>query len=89
MLVCVLECPRCRVRDEVPLWEVQVEVCAVTFPCDGCRDHVTVRVGFRSWQVLLEHDRPGGTMISQRELDTFARKSRQFERELSAHGLLV
>lgn len=87
MLVVFLPCVACDGPRAIPIQEVRVEVCAATFECPECYSEWTVALPYKAWKELLGYDLAYGTQVSEREVETFARKARRFERELAAAGL--
>lgn len=86
MLVTFLPCVKCG-PVAIPIQLIRVEVCAAHFECPVCYREWTVALPWKAWKEMLDYDLPYGTVVSEREVDTFARKARRFERELAAAGM--
>lgn len=86
-VVMKVTCAGCFCEREIRIQQVQVERGEVQFPCESCGTGWQF-VPRATWQALAaEFDRPGGTIVSDREANLFRLKSRRFEHHMEREGL--
>lgn len=74
-----LFCHGCEEVIMVPISMIRVERRSVFFVCDVCGE-LSRRFDARATDALIEEfDRAGGTQVSEREVDAFARELRRIE----------
>lgn len=88
-IVARLTCDGCLLEDRFDISDIRVERGVVIFVCEFCGERQR-KVTREEWEALAKvFDRPGGTMVSEREVTMFRLQARRFERHLEAEGLAV
>ena len=87
-IVARLVCSGCLEELRVDVADIRVERGCCYFECRTCGPSKR-RLTEDEWRALALLDRPGGTMVSEREVLMFRLRARRLERFLEAEGLTV
>jgi RNase P subunit RPR2 len=78
-VIAALVCHGCEELIRVPIGDLRVERHQVHFICDIC-GRMSRKFDRDVMAEMTDWDVPGGTRVSEREVDQFARESRRIER---------
>ena len=85
-LVARVACSGCEDEVRVPLADMRIERGALYYDCPICGWNVRY-LNRDEWEAMSAFDYPGGTMLSEREVDAFRRRLRYLKRHLEDEGL--